>query len=387
MKFGTSYLPQGAAIAALILCVNGGNAATSDPTWPAKWPSSVADNTKLQQELVETDYTAEERRNILTILNEASDEARVAWLRDPKRAPHEGFPGLDKYYGAPGYDEATSIPDRKDRILDILAKDNRVFGVYTISGHHQGPMWGWKGDGKPLEILAFFYRTFDPQGRTTENYFHTEELQLYVALGGKVEFPKDGIAAQLAEAPKPGTPFAPRARPAPAAELTTWPPAQWPAGVASPKLKQWLTEAHWTEEEKQVLYKALQANQFVAPDYNSPMDFTVAPFCGISCPNGRRGFDYLDYLSGIHGYNPARSVRDRVVETGDIIAKGKRVIRVFSGRGHQTGYFYGFPGDGHAIEWTEIGSGNSGAGLRAEELQLYVAMGGKLQFPGKSPSL
>ncbi|HTK33813.1 MAG TPA: hypothetical protein VL358_00830 [Caulobacteraceae bacterium] len=373
-------------MAALLVPVVGGHAATPAPAWPTKWPSSVAENTRLQDELVKTDYTAEEKRNILTILNEESDEARAAWLKNPKRAPHEGFPGLDKYYGAKGYDEATSIPDRKDRILDILAKDNRVFGVYTISGHHQGMMWGWKGDGKPVEILAFFYRTFDPQGRTIENYFHTEELQLYVALGGKTAFPKDGLAAQVAEAPKPGTPVTERARPAPPPPLpTTWPPTKWPSGTLSPKLIKWLSEAHWTEEEKPVLWRALAANEFVAPDYNSPQDFTVTPFCGISCPKGRRGFDYIDYLAGSHAYNGARSVRDRFVETDDIIVKGKRVIKVFHGYGHQTGYLYGFPGDGHFVEWKEIGSGNSGAGLRAEELQFYVSMGGKLQFPGKPP--
>ncbi|HTK33814.1 MAG TPA: hypothetical protein VL358_00835 [Caulobacteraceae bacterium] len=384
MKLGTKYLLQGAVVATLLLSVVGGHAATPAPAWPTKWPSSVAENTRLQDELVKTDYTAEEKRNILTILNEESDEARAAWLKDPKRAPHEGFPGLDKYYGAKGYDEATSIPDRKDRILDILAKDNRVFGAYVISGHHQGTMWGWKGDGKPVEILAFFYRTFDPQGRTIENYFHTEELQLYVALGGKAEFPKDGIAAQIAEAPKPGAPTPPRTPPAPLPALTSWPPTPWPEGVISPKLKKWLAEAHWTEEEKQNLWKALHANTFVAGDYNTPQDFTVAPFCGITCTR-RRGFDYLDYLSGIHGYNAARSVRDRFVETDDVIAKGSRVIRVFKGHGHQTGYFYGFPGDGHALEFIEIGTGNAGVGGRAEELQLFVAMGGKLQFPGKPP--
>jgi hypothetical protein len=376
-----------AACAAAFVLAFGVAAAQSDAdqAWPQTWPSSLT-NPALQAELVKTDYTAEERRNIMTVLNEESDEARAAWLKNRKRAPHEGFPGLDKYYGAKGYDEATSIPDRKDRILDILAKDNRVFGVYTISGHHKGTMWGFKGDGKPLEILAFFYRTFDPQGHTVENYFHSEELQLYVALGGKVEFPKDGIAAQIAETPKPSAPPPPRGRPPAPPELTSWPPAQWPPGVRSPKLIKWLTEAHWTQEEQQALWKQLNANAFVAPDYNTPLDFTITPFCGISCPNGRRGFDYLDYLSGIHGYNPARSVRDRFVETDDVIAKGSRVIRVFRGSGHQTGYFYGFPGDGHPIEWLEIGSGNSGAGLRAEELQLFVAMGGKLQFPGKPPA-
>jgi len=260
-----------------------------------------------------------------------------------------------------------------------------VFGVYVISGHHQGTMWGFKGDGKPLEILAFFYRTFDPQGRTTENYFHTEELQLYVALGGKAEFPKAGIAAQVAGTPQVGSGPAPeRGRPAPPPELTSWPPAQWPPGVKNPKLIKWLTSAHWTEEEKKALWTALHANAFVAGDPNTPQDFTVAPFCGISCTR-RRGFDYLDYLSGIHGYNAARSIRDRFVETDDIIAKGSRVIRVFKGSGHLTGYMYGFPGDGRPLEFIEIGTGNAGVGGRSEELQLFVAMGGKLQFPGKPP--
>src|SRR5882757_10991016 len=134
-----------AAYAAALVLAFGVAAAQSDAdqAWPQTWPSSLT-NPALQAELVKTDYTAEERRNIMTVLNEESDEARAIWLKNRKRAPHEGFPGLDKYYGAKGYDEATSIPDRKDRILDILAKDNRVFGVYMISGHHKGTMWGFK---------------------------------------------------------------------------------------------------------------------------------------------------------------------------------------------------------------------------------------------------
>jgi hypothetical protein len=382
-------LLHAACAAALVLAFGVADAQpAANPAWPATWPSSVADNSRLQDELVKTDYTPEEKRNIQTILKEESDEARAAWLKDPKRAPHEGFPGLDKYYGAKGYNEATSIPDRQDRILDILAKDNRVFGVYVIRGHHQGTMWGWKGDGKPVQILAFFYRTFDPQGRTTENYFHTEELQLYVALGGKTEFPKDGIAAQTAATPKGTEPRPPR--PAPPPLWTAWPPAQWPSGVKSPKLIKWLTEAHWTEQERHNIQRQIEGEQQIEGqkrdvNWNTPVDVTPPTPCGISCPGRRRNFDYVDELAGFHGYNQARSVADRFNVTDDIIAKGDRVLRVFTWSGHQTWYQYGFPGDGHPVNAREFGTGNSGAGGRAEELQYYVSMGGKLQFPGRKP--
>jgi hypothetical protein len=394
MKYRTS-VTWFAALVVILAIGTGGGGAQSTPTWPpAKWPSSV-DNPRLQEALVMTPYTAEERRNILSVLTEMSDEARPAWLKTPNRPPHEGFPGLDKYYGVRDFDQATSMPDRKDRLIDIIAKANRVWGVFTINGHHRGSIYGFKGDGKPLQILQFFYRTFDAQGRTIENIFRGEELQLYVALGGKVSFPQDGIKAQMTEGPfaKPGDPPTPAGRggePGGRPPIwASWPPPEWPSGVISPKLKRWLTETAWTDEEKQALQRVLET-QFVRrdPATSPPPDFSVRPPCGIVCPQGRRGFDYLDELSGFHGYNPPTSVADRFNETEDVIAKGSRLWRVFLPRGHHTGYFNGFAGTGKPIEIREFNFGQAsinGIGGRAEELQLYVALGGKLQFPAKLP--
>lgn len=395
MKFSTKCLLQAASIAVLALSFSAGNAAPASEGWPAKWPSSLEGNTRLEDDLVKTDYTAEEKRNIMTVLNEMSDESRAAWLKTPKRAPHEGFPGLDKYYGSHDFDEAKSIPDRKDRLVDIIAKGNRVAGAFVITGHHQGEIYGFKGDGKPLQILEFFFRTFDADGRTTDVVYRGEELQLYVAMGGKVEFPKDGIAAQIASNPPPPPPGAgpggpggrPRVQHMP---WTTWPPAEWPASVRdNPKLIKYLTETQWTDEEKRVIQDTIDTPPPGTPRALTAryVDMTVKPACGISCPNGRRGFDFIDELSGVHGYFPATSVADRYEVIDDMIVKGNRVWRWFDGHGHQTGYFYGFPGDGHPIEWREIEFGGittpNGLGVRSEELQLYVAMGGKLQFPGK----
>jgi predicted ester cyclase len=392
MKFSAKYLLQAALVALLALSFSAGHAAPADAGWPAKWPSSLQGNGRVQDELVKTDYSAEEKRNIMTVLNEMSDESRAAWLKDPKRAPHEGFPGLDRYYGSHDFDEVKSIPDRKDRLVDIIAKGNRVAGAFVISGHHQGDIYGFKGDGKPLQILEFFFRTFDADGSTTDVVYRGEELQLYVAMGGKVEFPKDGIAAQIASnppAPPPGAAPAAAPRTPQRTPWTTWPPAQWPASVRdNPKLINDLTETQWTDGEKRLIQDIVAPPPAATRGTPRYVDLTVRPDCGVYCPSGRHGFDFIDELTGFHGYFPATSVADRVETIDQIIAKGDRVWWWFVGHGHQTGYFYGFPGDGHPIEWREIEFGGgivgaNGLGIRTEELQLYVAMGGQLQFPGK----
>jgi predicted ester cyclase len=336
----------------------------------------------LQQRLAHTNFTAEEKRNILTVLIVMSAEGRAAQAANPTPQPggvtlRRGFDYLDELYGSHGYDFATSIPDRVDRVEDLIAKGDRVWGVFKVIGHHGGLMFGFPGDNKPVEFREMFFRRFAADGQPLESTYRAEELQIYTGLGGKVSFPK-----------RPATAAGPPPTPAPpqpdvlSATWTTWPPAQWPSPVKNPKLIKVLTETNWTAEEKRNLQTTMEKMVFHRPD---PAVYVLPQLT----PNGsRRGFQGLYELAGYVGYNQALSVPDRENELEDVIAKGNSVWTVFIGRGHHTGDFMGFPGDGKLIDWREFSyvefdkEGNRAGGFnRAEELQLYVALGGKTEFP------
>ena len=51
-----------------------------------------------------------------------------------------------------GYD-ASSCSDRVDTIEDLIAKDDRVWAVWTMRGTHTGQLFGIPPTGKPIEIL------------------------------------------------------------------------------------------------------------------------------------------------------------------------------------------------------------------------------------------
>jgi hypothetical protein len=63
-----------------------------------------------------------------------------------------GFGGLAQISWPDGY-IAASIGDRVDVIEDIVAKDDRVWAVWTLCGTHTGPLFGIPATGKRLEIL------------------------------------------------------------------------------------------------------------------------------------------------------------------------------------------------------------------------------------------
>ena len=361
--------------------------ASKDQPWPpAKWPSSLSDP-KLQERLAHTNFSAEEKRNILTVLVGMSEEGRAAArTANPTSPPgavilRHGFDYLDELYGSHGYDVATSIPDRVDRVEDLIAKGDRVWGVFKVIGHHGGLMFGFPGDNRPVEFREMFYRHFAPDGQPLETTYRAEELQIYTGLGGKVSFPKRPVTAAAPARPTP----APPQPDVLSATWTTWPPAQWPSSVKNPKLIKLLTETNWTAEEKRNLQTTMEKMVFHRPD---PATYVLPQ---LTPGASRRGFQGLYELAGYVGYNQALSVPDRENELEDVMAKGNRVWTVFIGRGHHTGGFMGFPGDGKLIEWREFSyvefdkEGNRAGGFnRAEELQLYVALGGKTEFPRPS---
>lgn len=131
------------------------------------------------------DYTARERRNIELILalRAAPFAQRRRFLHPQMRHHRKGFAGSAELtgLGAGGY-TAESIRDRVDTVEDIVAKDDRVWAVWTIRGTHTGPLFGIPATGRTFEILeAGIWRI---EGElVAEAWFFGDDLALLRQLG------------------------------------------------------------------------------------------------------------------------------------------------------------------------------------------------------------
>jgi predicted ester cyclase len=131
-------------------------------------------------------YTPQEQANIETVL-----KLRSAPFSERKNHMHPamvrhrwGFASLADVTGmkdGAGYD-ASTCSDRVDTIEDLIAKDDRVWAVWTMRGTHTGQLFGIPPTGKPIEILeAGIWRLAD--GLVIEAWFFGDELRLLRQLG------------------------------------------------------------------------------------------------------------------------------------------------------------------------------------------------------------
>ena len=131
-------------------------------------------------------YTPREQANIETVL-----KLRSAPFRERRNYMHPamvrhrwGFASLADVTGMKdgvGYD-ASTCSDRVDTIEDLIAKDDRVWAVWTMRGTHTGQLFGIPATGRPIEILeAGIWRLVD--GLVIEAWFFGDELRLLRQLG------------------------------------------------------------------------------------------------------------------------------------------------------------------------------------------------------------
>lgn len=130
-------------------------------------------------------YTAQERANIELILalRAAPFAERRRFLHPDVRHHRRGFAFLAELagLGIAGY-TAQSISDRVDTIEDIVAKDDRVWAVWTLHGRHTGPLFGIPATGRQLDVLELgIWRILD--NLVAEAWFFGDELTLLRQLG------------------------------------------------------------------------------------------------------------------------------------------------------------------------------------------------------------
>ena len=131
-------------------------------------------------------YTPGERANIETVLKlrSAPFSERKKYMHPAMVRHRWGFASLADVTGmkdGAGYD-ADTCSDRVDTIEDLIAKDDRVWAVWTMRGTHTGQLFGIPATGKPIEVLeAGIWRLQD--GLVIEAWFFGDELRLLRQLG------------------------------------------------------------------------------------------------------------------------------------------------------------------------------------------------------------
>ncbi|MER5917058.1 ester cyclase [Streptomyces sp. NPDC001982] len=134
-------------------------------------------------------HTPQEQANIDLILRLRSVPfaERRTFMRPGMRHHRWGFASLADISGMKdgrGYD-AHSISDRVDTIEDIIAKDDRVWAVWTLRGTHTGRLFGIPATHRRLEVLECgVWRIED--GLVAEAWFLGDELGLLRQLGAPI---------------------------------------------------------------------------------------------------------------------------------------------------------------------------------------------------------
>jgi len=135
-------------------------------------------------------YTAQEQANIDLILQlrSVSFTERRKFLHPQMRHHRWGFMSLADISGmkdGSGYD-SQSVSDRVDTIEDIIAKDDRVWAIWTMRGTHTGQIFGIPATGRPIEILEMGVWRIE-EGLVAEAWFFGDELNLVRQLGAPVD--------------------------------------------------------------------------------------------------------------------------------------------------------------------------------------------------------
>ena len=147
--------------------------------------SSQNQSPAVQRALADPTLTDDERANLELVLHfrsvPFSERGRytVAGFR-PNRI---GMATLEAMNTDPerGYN-GRSIPDRIDRIVDIIVHGDRVWATWLIEGTHQGHIYGIPPTGRPVSVLELGQWRIE-NGLIAEAWFFVDELALIRQLG------------------------------------------------------------------------------------------------------------------------------------------------------------------------------------------------------------
>ncbi len=95
-----------------------------------------------------------------------------------------GFSHIGELFGMEGSAGMTdeSIPDRRNILLELTAKDDKVWGIFRIVGTHAGTVYGIPPTGRPVDVVeAALWRV--EGGLIKEAWYFGDELGMLRQLG------------------------------------------------------------------------------------------------------------------------------------------------------------------------------------------------------------
>ncbi len=130
-------------------------------------------------------YSAEELRNlaVVTDFRAAAFADRAQFLASDVRVARIGMSTLatTSGLGSSGY-QHDSLTGREDTLLSLVARDDVVWGVWTLTAAHTGTLFGIPATGRTVSITEVgIWRLTD--GLIAEHWYFADELELLHQLG------------------------------------------------------------------------------------------------------------------------------------------------------------------------------------------------------------
>lgn len=114
--------------------------------------------------------------------------ARVS-EREPFLAPgyrrhRAGFTHIGELWGheGPGGMDDHSMEDRRNILIELTAKGDKVWGVFRVVGTHTGSIYGIPATGRPIDVIEVGLWRVE-NGLIAEAWYFGDELGMLRALG------------------------------------------------------------------------------------------------------------------------------------------------------------------------------------------------------------
>jgi predicted ester cyclase len=121
---------------------------------------------------------------VLAAYRAAKVSDRKPFLAPDFRRHRAGFTHIGELSGleGPGGMDDESIRDRQNVLLELTAKDDRVWGIFRVIGTHTGSIYGIPATGRHVDVVEVgLWRVED--GLIAEAWYFGDELGMLRALG------------------------------------------------------------------------------------------------------------------------------------------------------------------------------------------------------------
>jgi hypothetical protein len=121
---------------------------------------------------------------VVAAYREAKVSERKPFLSPDFVRHRAGFTHIGELWDhdGPGGMDDESMRDRRNILLELTAKDDKVWGIFRVVGTHTGSIYGIPATGRPVDVVEVaLWRVED--GRIAEAWYFGDELGLLRQVG------------------------------------------------------------------------------------------------------------------------------------------------------------------------------------------------------------